>query len=231
MGFTLSQGMVVIAQTRITERSCPHVKTHLPDPKTATTANKGIPMQTKNIGLILAVTIFLSACVSYGKPPLSAAQAWHPTASAKIGKLELVWIPRGMFGLNGEMNDGNITIQATGAGKDSNLTIQGSSVQAAGTTTLKADNQVNLLAAQNTTSESSTNQSKSGSVGVAIQLGAGGGGMGFTASASKATGQGGGNGVTYTNTQVAGNTVNIDSGGDTTLKGAVVKDERVSLGE
>jgi hypothetical protein len=84
MGFTLSQGMVVIAQTRITERSCPHVKTHLPDPKTATTANKGIHMQTKNIGLILAVTIFLSACVSYGKPPLSAAQAWHPTATAKI---------------------------------------------------------------------------------------------------------------------------------------------------
>lgn len=41
-------------------------------------------MQTKNIGLISAVTIFLSACGSYGKPPLSAAQAWHPTASAKI---------------------------------------------------------------------------------------------------------------------------------------------------
>jgi filamentous hemagglutinin len=130
---------------------------------------------------------------------------------------------------------GNVTIQATrttGApndtGKDSNLTVQGSSIQAAGTTTLKADNQVNLLAAQNTTSESSTNQSKSGSVGVAIQLGNGGGGMGFTASASKATGQGAGNSVTFANTQVAGNTVNIDSGGDTTLKGAVVKASQVT---
>lgn len=38
-------------------------------------------------------------------------------------------------------------------------------------------------------------------------------------------GQGAGNGVTYTNTHVAGSTVNIDSGGDTMLKGAVVKDE------
>ena len=149
-------------------------------------------------------------------------------------KLELVWIPRGMFGLNGEMNDGNVTIQATrtagapnGTGKGSNLTVQGSSIQAAGTTTLKADNQVNLLAAANTTSESSTNQSKSASVGVAMQLGAGGG-MGVTASASKATGQGAGNGVTYTNTQVAGNTVNIESGGDTTLKGAVVKADQVT---
>lgn len=59
-------------------------------------------------------------------------------------------------------------------------------------------------------------------------FGAGGGGMGFTASASKATGQGAGNGVTFTNTQVAGNTVNIDSGGDTTLKGAVVKASQVT---
>ncbi|PUE12944.1 hemagglutinin repeat-containing protein [Limnohabitans sp. T6-20] len=123
---------------------------------------------------------------------------------------------------------GNITIQAPGAGQNSNLTVQGSSVQAAGTTRLQADNQVNLLAAQNTTSESSSNQSKSGSVGVAAQLGNGGGGIGFTASASKATGQGAGNGVTYTNTQVAGNTVNIESGGDTTLKGAVVKANQVT---
>jgi filamentous hemagglutinin len=123
---------------------------------------------------------------------------------------------------------GNATIQATGDGQGSNLTVQGSSIQAGQTTTLKADNHVNLLAAQNTTSESSSNQSKSGSVGVAIQLGAGGGGMGFTASASKATGQGAGNGVTYTNTQVAGNTVNIESGGDTTLKGATVKATQVT---
>ncbi|WP_228768308.1 hemagglutinin repeat-containing protein [Limnohabitans sp. DM1] len=123
---------------------------------------------------------------------------------------------------------GNVTITATGAGKDSDITVQGSKVQAGKTATLKADDQVNLLAAQNTTSESNSNQSKSGSIGLAMQLGAGGGGGGFTASASKATGQGAGNSNTYTNSQVAGNTVNIESGGDTTLKGAVVKADQVT---
>jgi filamentous hemagglutinin len=44
----------------------------------------------------------------------------------------------------------------------------------------------------------------------------------------KATGQGAGNSVTFANTQVAGNTVNIESGGDTTLKGAVVKADQVT---
>jgi filamentous hemagglutinin len=123
---------------------------------------------------------------------------------------------------------GNVTIKATGAGKDSDITIQGSNVEAGKATTLKADDQVNLLAASNTTTESSNSSSKSGSIGVAMQLGAGGGGMGFTASASKATGQGAGNSTTYTNSQVAGNTVNIESGGDTTLKGAVVKGDQVT---
>ncbi|WP_090142370.1 hemagglutinin repeat-containing protein [Limnohabitans sp. DM1] len=33
------------------------------------------------------------------------------------------------------------------------------------------------------------------------------------------------NSTTYTNSQVVGNTVNIQSGGDTNLKGAVVKGE------
>jgi filamentous hemagglutinin len=89
---------------------------------------------------------------------------------------------------------------------------------------------VNLLAAQNITQESNSNQSKSGSVGVAIQLGNGGGGMGYTASASKAKGQGAGNGVTYTNTQVAGSAVNIESGSDTMLKGAAVNANQVTVG-
>jgi hypothetical protein len=45
-------------------------------------------MKTKNIRLILSVTFFLSSCGSYGKPPLPAVQAWHPTASAKIALSE-----------------------------------------------------------------------------------------------------------------------------------------------
>lgn len=70
--------------------------------------------------------------------------------------------------------------------------------------------------------------SKSASVGVAIQLGNGGGGMGFTASASASKGQGAGNSTTFANSQVSGNTVNIESGGDTNLKGGVVQGEQVT---
>jgi filamentous hemagglutinin len=123
---------------------------------------------------------------------------------------------------------GNISIQAKGAGEDSDLTIQGSTVKAGGQTTLKADDEVRLLAAANTTQEDSRQSSKSGSVGVTMQLGAGGAQMGVTASASRGTGRGAGNGTTYTNSQVEGQTVHIESGGDTTLKGAVVKGDRVT---
>ncbi|MFC6282008.1 hemagglutinin repeat-containing protein, partial [Polaromonas aquatica] len=57
----------------------------------------------------------------------------------------------------------NVSITATGAGADSNLTVQGSSVTAGNNAILAADNQVKLLAAQNTASQSSTNSSSSGS--------------------------------------------------------------------
>ena len=74
---------------------------------------------------------------------------------------------------------GNVTIQATrtaGApndtGKDSDLTIQGSDIAAGGKALLKADDQVNIVAAQNTTQESNSSKNSSGSIGVGFQLGA-----------------------------------------------------------
>ncbi|WP_371435253.1 hemagglutinin repeat-containing protein [Polaromonas sp.] len=117
----------------------------------------------------------------------------------------------------------NVSITATGAGADSNLTVQGSSVTAGNNAILAADNQVKLLAAQNTASQSSTNSSSSGSVGVSFGVGPGGAGPSFNASASKGSGQANGSDTSYTNTQVvAGNTAIVQSGGDTNLKGAVV---------
>ena len=92
---------------------------------------------------------------------------------------------------------GNISIQAAGAGEDSDLTIHGSTVKAGGQATLKADDEVRLLAAANTTQEDSRQSSKSGSVGVTMQLGSGGAQMGVTASASRGTGQGAGTGWVY----------------------------------
>jgi hypothetical protein len=87
-GSIQNQVTEAIAQTLATEQSCPHARTHPFAHAITTTVNKGIFMKTKNIGLISALTFFLSACGSYGKPPLPATQAWYPTASAKIALSE-----------------------------------------------------------------------------------------------------------------------------------------------
>ncbi len=124
--------------------------------------------------------------------------------------------------------DGNLSLTAAGGGKDSNLTIQGSKVQAAGDINLIADNAINLIAEQNTASQISHNNSSSSGAGVAASYGSGGGSIGITANAASARGNADGNDVTYTNTRVsAGNTLKIGSGGDANLKGAVAKGNQI----
>ncbi len=116
------------------------------------------------------------------------------------------------------------TLKATGAGQVSNLTIQGSDVSGK-TVNLEADNQVNLLAAQNNTLETSSNKSSSASAGVSI----GTSGLGVVASASLGKGSGNGADTSYTNTHVAGvDQVNIKSGADTTLQGATVEAKQIT---
>ncbi len=123
---------------------------------------------------------------------------------------------------------GTNTIKATGAGADSNLTVQGSDVSGM-QVNLEADNKVNLLAAQNTSSQTSSNSNSSASVGVAAQLGNQGAGIGFTGSVSKGSGSGNGSETTYTNTHIAGtDSVSIKSGADTTFKGATVEGNQVT---
>lgn len=118
---------------------------------------------------------------------------------------------------------GNVNITASGAGQDSNLLVRGSTVGAGGSASLAADNQVTLQAAQNTAEQHSSNSSQSGGIGVAVTFGADGMAFGVTANASAARGNTDGKDAVYTNTRVAaGNTVNIQSGADTTLQGAVV---------
>ena len=119
---------------------------------------------------------------------------------------------------------GHIVIRAIGAGQASELTVQGGSIQAAGSTTLQAEGELRLLAAQNSTQESSSSKSSSASVGVAFSAA----GVGVTASASRATGRGAGNSTTFANTQVSGDKVDIESGADTTLKGATVTGKHVT---
>ena len=118
----------------------------------------------------------------------------------------------------------DINIRATGADKDSDLTIQGSKVTAGRDIKLVADNNINLLAAQSTADQKSTNSSSSGSVGISI----GTGGFGITVSASGARGKSDGNDVTQVNTQVsAARQLRLDSAADTNLKGAVVTGKQV----
>ncbi|MBW9336897.1 hypothetical protein FEE59_25655, partial [Herbaspirillum sp. RU 5E] len=101
-----------------------------------------------------------------------------------------------------------------------------SDIKAGVNATLKAANEVRLLAAQNTSEQHSSNQSSSGSVGVSI----GTDGLMFSASASGSRGRGDGSDVTQVNTHVdAGNKLTISSGTDTTLSGAVVSGKQVVM--
>lgn len=119
---------------------------------------------------------------------------------------------------------GNVLIAATGAGQDSNLTIQGSTVEAGKAAQLLADNEVRLLAAQNTASQKSTNSSSSGSIGVSF----GTDGFLVNASASGSRGKANGSDTGYTNTEIkAGTQATLTSGGDATLQGAVIKAETI----
>ena len=80
----------------------------------------------------------------------------------------------------------NISINASGAGKDSNLVVQGSTVTAGNSAEIKADNQINLQAAQNTASQTSSNSNSSASVGVSYNFATQA--VGVSASASKGQG-------------------------------------------
>lgn len=121
------------------------------------------------------------------------------------------------------MAGGNVSIQATGAESDSDLVIQGSQVQAGQTTRLQAQGDITLQAAVNTYSDASSHSSKGASVGMSFSAQ----GVSANASASRATGQGNGEGTAYSDTQVGGRSVVIESGADTTLQGAVVSGDQV----
>jgi filamentous hemagglutinin len=122
----------------------------------------------------------------------------------------------------------DITILASGGGKDSNINVIGSDLDAKGNITLKADNQVNLLAAQDQESQHSESKTMSAAAGIGASIGTKGTSVGFTANVSASRGNTDGDGTTQLNTHVAaGNQLTIASGGDTNLKGAVASGNQV----
>src|SRR5690606_16513505 len=120
----------------------------------------------------------------------------------------------------------NVIISAQGAQLASDITVRGSQIKGGNQIHLLAEDEVKLLAAANHSEHQSRNSSSSGAVGVS----AGDKGV-ITADISGSKGKGHSNGsdTTWSNTQVeAGNLLVIDSGGDTTLRGAVARAEQVT---
>ena len=125
---------------------------------------------------------------------------------------------------------GKVNIVATGAGKASNITIQGSDVSGKQGTFLGADNDINITAAEQTHKERSTNKSSGFNAGVAMKV-SNGAAVGATLGGNYGKGYGNGDETTYVASHVGDSqskTV-INAGGDVTLAGSQVKGKRVEL--
>ena len=125
---------------------------------------------------------------------------------------------------------GKVNIMATGAGKDSNINIEGSDISGKQGTTLMADNQVNIKAAEQNHQERSTNKSSGFNAGVAIKV-SNGAAAGATLGGNYGKGYGNGDETTYVASHVGDSqskTV-INAGGDVTIAGSQVKGKRVEL--
>jgi filamentous hemagglutinin len=122
----------------------------------------------------------------------------------------------------------NVNITAIGAGEQSDITVIGSQIKAGENATLKADDQVNLLAAKNTDTLNSKNKGSSASVGIGFSVGGSQNGFTLQAGVSGNKGKANGTGTTWTETQVeAGNKATLQSGTDTSLIGAQVRGKQV----
>ncbi|MDQ5880396.1 MAG: filamentous hemagglutinin, partial [Pseudomonadota bacterium] len=122
----------------------------------------------------------------------------------------------------------DIRIEASGAGEQSDVTLQGAKATAARNLTLTAEDEIRLLAAKNTSDQHSTNKNSSASVGIGFMVGGTQNGFTIQAGVSGGKGKADGQDVSYSNTHVtAGDTLTLQSGGDTTMKGAVAKGEKV----
>ncbi|NSX11265.1 hemagglutinin repeat-containing protein [Pseudomonas lini] len=125
---------------------------------------------------------------------------------------------------------GNVKVVATGDGANSDINVVGSRIEGGGDVSLKADGEINLLSAQNTAHQESTNSNSGWSAGIGIGFGGAQNGISFELAANAGRGNADGDDVTQTNTHIkGGKSVNLESGGDTNIKGGVVSADLVKV--
>ena len=126
--------------------------------------------------------------------------------------------------------EGQVRLHATGSGKDSNIKIEGSDVIGKQGTFLFADNQIDLLAAEQHHSEHHRNKNEGWNAGVAVSADKGAS-LGFTAGGNLGKGHADGEQTTYRHSHVgsAGSPTVIVSGGDTNIKGAQVTGKGITV--
>ena len=130
---------------------------------------------------------------------------------------------------------GSVSINANGDAStgNGNLTLIGANVSAGQAAKLTATGNINLLAAQNHTEVKSNNSSSNASVGATFALGGQQNGLSFQLGAQDSRGLVNGEETRYTSTQIrvgsveSPGTLSIQSGGDTTLKGASASANRI----
>ncbi|HZK25093.1 MAG TPA: hemagglutinin repeat-containing protein [Oscillospiraceae bacterium] len=123
---------------------------------------------------------------------------------------------------------GDVRIQASGT-PNSDVKIIGSTVNAGRDIDLKADRNILLLAAENTAKQNSKNSGSGWSAGIGLGIGGAQNGFSLDLAANQFRGKSDGSDSAWSNTELeAGRQVNLESGQDTELKGAVVKGEQVT---
>jgi filamentous hemagglutinin len=123
----------------------------------------------------------------------------------------------------------DLTIVAKGAGSASDVTVTGSRLSAGNNAIIKADGDILLQAAQNTFEQHTKNKSYSGSVGIGVSANSEDGiGVMLNLSAGGGRGRADGKDANWTYTDVtAGNVLALQSGGDTSLIGAIASADQI----
>jgi filamentous hemagglutinin len=122
----------------------------------------------------------------------------------------------------------DLTIVAQGAGKDSDITVTGSNLSAGSNVVLKAEGDIVLQAARNAFEQKTDSKSSSASIGIGWSTGGQQNGWTLELGASVGRGNANGRDESWTNSNItAGNVLAMQSGGDTTLKGAAGRADQI----